>query len=419
MIAPRSKKELKLGSKISSLTATVNALKVEQAASDAANRAKSEFLANMSHELRTPLNAISGYAQLLERAAGPLLSETQRSYLTNILRGGRCLLDMVNDVLEFAKLEAGQITVSIETLNAVPIIEDALRDLNSFASERGVVLRFNPPDRPVPLVHVDKVRLAQIMRNLLSNAIKYNRPSGVVDVGLHFEDGQTLSISVKDTGQGISPEGLTKLFEPYNRLGAERGAIEGTGLGLAITKRLLEMMHGHIHCTSKIEEGSVFYIDLPATAAAIGVVQAPHSDLPLDHYLAGRDILYVDDNATNRVLMQEMFSTLTPAKLMTATTGNEALELILSRHFDLIVLDIHLPDIDGYELLSRIRGAGHRLAQMPVIALSAAAMKQDIKKGHEAGFYTYLTKPFVVDELLRTVSYAMRSNPSVGSAAVH
>lgn len=410
MIAPRSKKELKLGNEISCLTATVNTLRVEQAASDAANRAKSEFLANMSHELRTPLNAISGYAQLLERAAGPLLSETQRSYLANILRGGRCLLDMVNDVLEFAKLEAGQITVSIETLNAVPIIEDALRDLNSFASERGVALGFRAPERPVPLVHVDKVRLAQIMRNLLSNAIKYNRPAGAVDVSLEFGDGETLSILVKDTGYGISHDGIGKLFEPYNRLGAERGAIEGTGLGLAITKRLLEMMHGQINCTSTVDEGSIFCIDLPATAAAIGAAQTPHTDLPLDEYLSGRNILYVDDNATNRILMQEMFSTLTPAKLITANTGNEGLELVLSHHFDLIVLDIHLPDIDGYELLSRIRGAGERLAQVPVIALSAAAMKQDIKKGQAAGFYTYLTKPFVVDELLQTVSYAMRSN---------
>ncbi len=404
--------------KLAALTEQVSVLTGEHAVSEAANRAKSEFLADISHELRTPLNAIFGYAQLLKGAPGPQLSETQKRHLDAIVKGGECLLDLVNDVLDFAKIEAGKVVIKLGHFGAVPIVEAVLASVSNFAAERGVTLCLNLElDLPPPVVLVDKRRLNQILQNLISNAIKYNRQNGRVEVIVARDDAQMVTIGIKDTGRGIPQEKFGELFQPYQRLGAERGPEEGTGLGLAISKTLLEMMGGTIGCESIVGEMTCFWIKVPlATGQVIRRFADEPEQLTFED-LADRRLLYIDDNRTNRVLMEEVFTTLVQADLITAETGEKGIHLALSQDFDLIILDIYLPDIGGYDVLSRLRGAGGKLATVPIIALSAAAMKEDIARGSEAGFYAYMTKPFNVERFLQTIRGALRTDqwPASGS----
>lgn len=402
-MGPGARREEELIGHLSQMSKTIDELHSRNSAAEAANVAKSEFLANMSHELRTPLNAICGYSQLLEHVAGAALGDTNRGYLNNIVRSAAVLLDMINDVLEFAKLEAGQVSISLAPNNVHQIIEEVVADMDAAAKQQGITLAFNPAEDSLPLVNVDSGRLGQILRNLLSNAIKYNRANGRVEV-LATRVDEKIRILVRDTGLGIAPDMLPHLFEPYHRLGAERGTIEGTGLGLAICNRLAAMMGTEIECESSAA-GSTFWLDLALATAQTLSSQLEQDAVRIFETLAGRHILYVDDNAANRTLMKDVIGVLTAAELTIAETAGEGWDLASANAFDLIILDVHLPDMSGIDLLTRIRQEIQ--GDVPIIALSAAAMKQDIARGMEAGFTAYVTKPFKAADLLRTLSDAL------------
>lgn len=380
--------------------------RAERAAAQAmaANRAKSEFLASMSHELRTPLNAVIGFAQLMIFSKREPLPPRQREYVDYILRGANQLLELIKDVLDFAKIESGQLRVSIERVNAIELIEAFATLLRPLAEQKGLTLDIAPPKLRYPAIRADRARLLQVLMNLGSNAIKYNRPNGFIVVEAQPAEDGWFRISIADTGIGIPADRRGEAFEPFNRLGAERGAIEGTGIGLSICKRLIEMMKGRIDFTSETGRGSRFWVDLPedrkvlaeaAPAAVTGSEELP-SDQP------AYSVLYIDDNPASLILMSRLVADLPNARILTASTGEMGVAIAIAHRPDIVIVDIHLPDISGYDVLTRLKAAPET-AHIPVMALSADALPTDLARGRAAGFARYMTKPFAVPELMAAI----------------
>ncbi|GAB3628816.1 hybrid sensor histidine kinase/response regulator [Pandoraea terrae] len=382
--------------------------KQAQAAAERANRAKSDFLSSMSHELRSPLNAILGFAQLMASDSPPP-TPSQRASIDQILRAGWHLLELINDVLDLAKIESGQVSLSPEPVS----LADAMRECHSMvepqAQQRGIRMRFPQFDIPC-FVSADRIRLKQIFVNLLSNAIKYNREQGAVEVTFSMRTPDRVRVSVQDTGAGMSPQQLAQLFQPFNRLGQEAGAEEGTGIGLVVAKRLVELMEGAIGVESTVGVGSVFWIELnwapaPEIAAEAGKPAAP-VQVPLQNDASLHTLLYVEDNPANLKLVEQLIARRTDMRLLTAVTGRLGIELARAALPQVILMDIHLPDISGVEALKMLR-TDPATAHIPVIALSASAMPDDIKKGMKAGFFRYLTKPIKLDEFMDALEVAL------------
>ncbi|GAB3628446.1 hypothetical protein GCM10027419_32970 [Pandoraea terrae] len=382
--------------------------KQAQAAAERANRAKSDFLSSMSHELRSPLNAILGFAQLLSSDSPPP-TPSQRAGIDQILRAGWHLLELINEVLDLAKIESGQVSLSLEPVS----LADAMRECQSMtepqAQQRGIRISFPRFDVPC-FVHADRTRLKQILINLLSNAIKYNRERGTVEVKCSMRTPDRVRVSVQDSGAGLSPAQLGQLFQPFNRLGQEAGAEEGTGIGLVVAKRLIELMGGAIGVESTVGAGSVFWVEMDSAPApqiaAAGAEPAAPAKAPVEDGVSVHTLLYVEDNPANLKLVEQLIARHTDMRLLTAVTGQLGVELAHTALPEVIVMDIHLPDISGVEALKILR-KDPATAHIPVIALSASAMPDDIKKGMKAGFFRYLTKPIKLDEFMDALSVAI------------
>ncbi|HTL33645.1 MAG TPA: PAS domain S-box protein [Kofleriaceae bacterium] len=368
---------------------------------EAASAAKSEFLSSMSHELRTPLNAILGFAQLLERDRKRPLDERQLERLGHVLRGGEHLLRLIDDVLDLARIEAGRIAVSEEPVDVRTVVSELVAALDPIAMRSGISIEVNAPDA-LPMAVADRTRLTQILMNFGSNAIKYGKQGGHVHIAMRPIENSQVRITVKDDGIGIPPSKQDKIWEPFQRAGQETGPIEGTGIGLTITKRLADLMNGHVGFTSTEGHGSEFWVDLPvheenAQRSERGHVVVHGS--PLGTATGEKHkIIYVEDNPSNIAFMRELMEDMPSVELLTAPSAELGIEMIRAHRPAIVIMDVNLPGMSGIEAVQRLREIPET-KDIPVIGLSAAALLRDTAKARDAGFYRYLTKPVKVDEL--------------------
>jgi PAS domain S-box-containing protein len=376
-----------------------------QEAADTANRSKSEFLSRMSHELRTPLNAVIGFGQLLELEE---LNETQRDSVEHILKGGNHLLDLINEVLDISRIETGDLGLSTEPVLASELIDDAVDLIRPLADQRGIQLVVDRSDESDCYVLTDRQRAKQVLLNLLSNAVKYNRPQGTVAISCEQPGDNRVRISVIDTGMGIPSERLGLLFTPFERLGAEQTGEEGTGIGLALSKRLAEAMGGTLEATSKLGQGSTFTVELPRVEGPVeryerldGGIQAVV--VPAAQH---RVVLHIEDNLSNLTLIERVLAQRPGVEVVAAMHGRLGLELAREHQPTLVLLDLHLPDIGGEQVLQRLRD-DPATASIPVVVVSADATPGRVQRLVSAGAVAYLTKPIDVRELLRLVDEAI------------
>ena len=383
-------------------------LESAKSAAEKANLAKSDFLSSMSHELRSPLNAILGFAQLLE-STSPLPTASQKENIAQILQAGWHLLKLINEVLDLAVVESGKMSLSPESVSLAEVISECQAMMEPQAKQRGISMTFPQLDIPC-YVHADRTRVKQVLINLLSNAIKYNREQGTVEVKCTTTSPERIRISFKDTGAGLPPEKLTQLFQPFNRLGQESRAGEGTGIGLVMSKRVVELMEGAIGVESTVGVGSVFWIELLLTTAPTFLVASSESTTAIQARIPTaarlRTLLYVEDNPANLTLVEQLIARRSDIRLLTAVNGTLGIEIARASQPEVILMDINLPGISGIEALKILR-EDPATAHIPVVALSANAMQRDTKKGMEAGFFYYLTKPIKVNEFMDALDGAL------------
>ncbi|MGN6528824.1 MAG: hybrid sensor histidine kinase/response regulator, partial [Burkholderiaceae bacterium] len=387
---------------------------------EAANRAKSEFLSNMSHELRTPLNAIIGFGQLLDvDAPDDMPAERRRQFVRHIVDAGHHLLQLINEILNLAQIEAGKLSMSLEAVELRDVLEECHALTRTASAQRDIRLAF--PRATTLRVHADRTRLKQVLLNLLSNAVKYNREHGAVIVDCAPGDEGRVRISIQDTGNGLTPDELRGLFQPFNRLGRDRTAIEGSGIGLVLTRRLVELMGGTIGVASTPGTGSTFWVDLRTAGPIAAPRPADEPRLPVPAQAAAgaprpATILCVDDNRANLQLLTEALGLRADCVVLTATDGQAGVDMARSHKPDVILMDNNMPVLSGREAM-RILRADPATAGIPVIAVCAAAMPQTVSSGLELGYFRYLVKPYDLVDLTDAVDAAIDSARSARPAA--
>ncbi|MBI1208730.1 MAG: response regulator [Azospirillum sp.] len=417
-VSAAARRERFLRRQADELAHTVEELRLARDAADIANVAKSEFLASMSHELRTPLNSIIGFSQLLQIDSDPGTGADQAEFVGHIVAAGSHLLKLIDDILDLAKVEAKRVRLSIEDVPVAQVVADAVVGLRALAGQRAIRVGFNAGDHVALKVRADATRLTQIVSNFLSNAIKYNVEGGAVTVSVvPLAPRQRVRIMVADTGRGIPLDRQSQLFQRFNRLGAEFTEIEGTGIGLALSRQLALLMDAVIGFDSIPGRGSRFWVDVPAAAGESNRrsgIELPPSTQALAAF--GRfTVLYIEDNLANARLLSGLFDHIPEGQLIHARTGEEGLALARQACPDVILLDIHLPTIDGFEVLERLQ-RDETSRSIPVVAVTALAMSADIQRGLAAGFRTWLSKPIRLQGLLDILGALLTINGRAGGS---
>jgi PAS domain S-box-containing protein len=382
---------------VSETVAAEAVLKVAKEAAERANAAKSEFMSRMSHELRTPLNSVLGFAQILEME---LKSPDALEMVSYIHNSGKYLLELINEVLDISRIESGHISVMIEPIVLKDLEHECIELVTPQANDLGITIT----SRACHDFHVlgDQQRLKQVLLNLLSNAIKYNRPNGTVTISCEAVRGK-VRMSVSDTGPGINPDLRERLFTPFDRLDAETSGIEGTGLGLALSKGLIEAIGGTLGVDSQVGWGSTFWIELPIAECPTSVAAPKHPSLAAEvTNSTTTTVLYIEDDVANVQLVERLLMQRPNINLITSLLGGLGVELAQQYRPDLILLDVHLTDIHGFEVLERLQG-NSRTIDIPVVVLSADATTWQRRRFRNAGVYDYLSKPLDLQQLLDVI----------------
>jgi len=379
-------------------------------AAELANRSKTEFLSRMSHELRTPLNAVLGFSELLLSDERARLGARQKMQVGHIHKAGTHLLQLINDVLDIARIESGSMHVTHEPVAVGDLLGEVVRMSEPLALKHGIALRYLLQHGASFGVLGDPIRLRQVLLNLISNGIKYNRPGGSVRIELIREDAgedEQVHIDVIDSGIGMTREQLDHLYEPFNRLGRERGGIEGSGIGLAITLQLVKLMGGSMAVTSEAGEGTQVRVSLR------GAQLPPPAPALRDHEATDTEqvsgsVLYIEDNLVNSVLVEQMLSRWPGVKLSTRPDGASGIAAALELQPDLVLLDLQLPDMSGVQVLQALRKDA-RSAGLRIVALSASAMPEEVEAARGAGASDYWTKPLELEAFTRNVAGLLRA----------
>ncbi len=373
-----------------------------------ANAAKSEFLSSMSHELRTPLNALLGFSQLLRRDRKSPLTPRQSAMMDHVVSAGEQLLRLIDQVLDLAQLEAGQVPVSIEAITVAEAVEQAVTTLAPLAARAEIELVVAPTITTAGPVMADRTRLAQVLMNYGSNAIKFGHKGGRVTISVSHPAAGRVRLSVLDDGIGIPVDKQEHMFRPFQRAGHETGPIAGVGVGLAITRNLVELMGGSVGFHSRPGAGSEFWAELAAAEDRVSHT-APANAAPASPLAASEPrytIVYVEDHPANIAFMHHLLSELPSVTLLTAPSANIGVDLIRAQRPDAVILDINLPGMSGLDAMKLLQ-SWPETREIPVLALSAAALERDVRRGQEAGFFRYLTKPVQVDALIAALEQAL------------
>jgi PAS domain S-box-containing protein len=383
---------------VTEAVAAESVLKDAKEAAERANAAKSEFMSRMSHELRTPLNSVLGFAQILEME---LQSPDELEMVGFIHHSGKYLLELINEVLDISRIESGHVSVLIEPIVLQDLEKECIELVKPQANELGVTI-FSQSRYDFQVLG-DQQRLKQVMLNLLSNAIKYNRPNGSVTIECTPKPRSMVRLSVSDTGPGISPDLINRLFTPFDRLDAETSGIEGTGLGLALSKGLMEAIGGTIGVDSEVGRGSTFWIELPNVKSPKSAMTRAAPTLAIKAANpAESTVLYIEDDVANVQLVERLLMQRPNIKVMTSLLGSVGIELAQEYRPDLILLDVHLTDLHGFEVLERLQGDS-RTVDIPVVVLSADATTWQRRRFRNAGVYDYLSKPLNLQQLLDVI----------------
>ena len=404
--------EDRVADRTAALEASNQGLVHARLAAENANRAKSEFLSSMSHELRTPLNAIMGFGQLLANTNIALPDVKRLEFTRHIVNAGSHLLDLINEILDLARIESSGVMLSLEPVAIDDVLQECRTMIAPTAQRSRIRLLF--PQALQESVIADRTRLRQVLLNLISNAVKYNSDGGSVTVDVRAGANGNVRIAVQDTGAGLRPDQLASLFQPFNRLGQEAGKVEGTGIGLVVTKRLIELMGGTIGVESTVGVGSVFSIELkaatqarpamPASARSAATPAAPRAAAALGE--TSPLVLHVEDNPANLRLVREILEMRGDVRQLSAPDARLGIDLARAHLPQIILLDINLPGMSGLEALAVLQ-ADPVTARIPVVAITANAMAGDVSRGLAAGFFRYVTKPIEMDRLNDAVDAAL------------
>jgi len=398
------------GSDVTKSVQTEEALRIAVEEAENANKAKSDFLSGMSHELRTPLNAILGFAQLLEQNIGQNLTERQITQLTHIRQGGEHLLELVNEILDLAKIEAGKLSISLEDFDILTIMEMCLPYAQAFAEKYDVSIENRMPNG-LPNVRADALRTKQAILNLLSNAVKYNKPGGKIWIEANVTQAGMLRLMVRDNGIGIAAKDRIKIFKPFQRAVGSAQMVEGTGIGLVLTKKIIEEMSGHIDFVSQPGEGSTFWLDFPLAdnkeddASILSPQQKQPMSICAPHHQY--TLLYVEDNPSNLALMEGIVECIPNLNMVAAKTAEDGEGLARHMSPDLILMDVNLPGMSGMEAVKRLR-TFDEMKNVPIFAISADAMEMTVEEGMTSGFDRYLIKPINLPQFMSALEDVLK-----------